>query len=151
MVVLAGLATTALPVLSAEAKPGHDKPAVKHDGKSKRCKKARSVGFVVRGSLESYEDASVTLAVQRANRHARRWLEAGNAPVFDTTGLRVKFAGVTDANADSVVDLADVLPTDRVKVLGKLAVPKAGCEGEVALKLKKLRVSRNAAEEKNDD
>ena len=52
-VALAGLATVALPVVGAQAKPDHEKGRGKHGAKSKRCKKPRSVGFVLRGSLGS--------------------------------------------------------------------------------------------------
>lgn len=147
---LAALATLVLPVLGAEAKPsgaGGEKAAGKHGAKSKRCKKARSVGFVVRGSLSAYDESSLTLAVTRSNRHAARWLEDNDPAVFDTTGLTVSFEGVADGDASGAVDLADVLPTDRVKVLGKLTLPKARCEGDVSLKLKKVKVSRESAEE----
>lgn len=149
---LAALATLALPVLGAEAKPswaGGQKAAGKHGAKSKRCGKVKSVGFVVRGTLASSVEDSVTLTVTKSNKHAARWLEE-NDPSFDTAGLTISYEGVTDADANTVVDLADVLPTDRVKVKGKLALPKAGCEGEVVLTVKKVSVSREVEEESSE-
>jgi hypothetical protein len=151
---LAALATLALPVLGAQAKPsdaGGQKAAGKHGAKSKRCAKVRSVGFVVRGTLSAYDESSVTLAVTRSNRHATRWLEDNDPAVFDTTGLTVSFAGVTDADASGVVDLADVLPTDRVRVKGKLALPKARCTGDVVLTVKKVSVSREVEEVSSEE
>jgi hypothetical protein len=149
VVALAGLATLALPIVGAEAKPpgaGGEKAAGKGGTKSKRCKKPRAVGFVAAGTLASVEGSSVNLTVVRANRHARRWLESNEA-AFDTADLTVSFAGVTDAELSGAVDLADVLPTDRVRVLGKLALPKRGCEGEAVLTLRKVKVLREVATE----
>jgi len=146
LVVLAGLATVALPVMGAEAKPSPDKAAGKHGAKSKRCDKARSVGFVVRGTFASADGASVTVTVERANKHASRWLEDGGVPTFDTTGLTVEFVGVVDGDASGTVDLADALTTDRVHVKGKLALPKRKCEGDAVLTVKKVKVSREAPE-----
>ena len=149
VVALAGLATLAVPVVGADAKgppADGDKAAGKHGAKSKRCKKGRAVGFVVAGTLASVEGSSVTLTVARANRHARRWLETGEA-AFDTAGLTVSYVGVTDGDLSGAVDLADVLPTDRVRVLGKLALPKRGCEGEAVLTLRKVKVLREVAAE----
>ena len=119
-VALAGLATVALPVVGAQAKPttrraaestARSRSAVRSHARLGSCFAARSAPWRAR---------KVTLNVERANRHARRWLETGNSPEFDTIGLTVRFEGVTDGNADTVVDLADVLPTDRVRVKGKL-------------------------------
>ena len=59
----------------------------------------------------------------------------------------MSFAGVTDGDLSGAVDLADALPTDRVRVLGKLALPKRGCEGEAVLTLRKVKVLREVATE----
>jgi hypothetical protein len=149
VITLAGLATLALPVVGAQAQPpsaGGEKAAGKGGAKSKRCKKPRALGFVAAGALASVEGSSVTLTVARANRHARRWLETSDA-TFDTAGLTVSFVGVTDGDLSGAVELADVLPTDRVRVLGKLALPKRGCEGEAVLTLRKVKVLRDPASE----
>lgn len=149
VVALAALATLAFPVLAAEAKrpaAGAEKAAAKQGTKSQRCKKPRSVGFVVRGSLAAYDQASVELAATGSNRHAARWLEQ-NTSVFDTSGLTLTFAGVTDADASASTDLADVVATDVVKVKGKLSLPKAGCAGDAVLTVKKVSVTRATSEE----
>ena len=151
VVALAGLATLALPIVGAEAGPpwaGGEKAAGKGGTKSKRCKKPRAVGFVAAGTLASVEGSSVNLTVVRANRHAA--LARGNEAAFDTADLTVSFAGVTDGDLSGAVDLADVLPTDRVRVLGKLALPKRGCEGEAVLTLRKVKVLREVATETGD-
>jgi len=149
VVALAGLATLALPVVGAQAKSpraGGEHAAGKGGEKSKRCKKPRAVGFVAAGTLASVDGSSVSLTVARANRHARRWLETSEA-TFDTADLTVSFVGVTDGDLSGAVDLADALPTDRVRVLGKLALPKRGCEGAAVLTLRKVKVLREVATE----
>jgi hypothetical protein len=148
VVALAALATLALPVLAAEAKrpAGAEKAAAKQGTKSQRCKKPRSVGFIVRGSLAAHDQASVELAATSSNRHAARWLEQ-NTSAFDTTGLTLTFAGVTDADASGSIDLADVVATDVVRVKGKLSLPKAGCAGDSALTVKKFSITRATSEE----
>jgi hypothetical protein len=153
VVALAGVATLAVPIVGAEAKPpwgAGEKAAGKGGAKSKRCEKPRAVGFVAAGTLASVEGSSVNLTVARANRHARRWLESNEA-AFDTANLTVSFAGVTDGDLSGTVDLADVLPADRVRVLGKLALPKRGCGGEAVLTLRKVKVLREVATETEAD
>jgi len=145
VVALAGLATLALPVVGASAKPpwaGGEKAGGQH-GKSHRCAKPRRVGFVVAGSLAAWDGTSMTLTVARGNRHARRWLDV-NEPVFDLTDLTVRFNGVADGDASGTVDMADVLPTDRVRVSGKLALPKRGCVGDSELVVRRVRVKRES-------
>ena len=135
-------ATIAVLALSpaAQAKPGS----------SKRCAKSPAVGFVAAGSLAGYDETTVSLDVAQANRHARRWL-AANDPVFSLIGVQPSFEGVTDANADGVVDLADVTAGDRVQVMGKLARPKRGCAGTSALRVRRVTVTRETAEEGGEE
>jgi hypothetical protein len=141
IVVCAAVAASlvAMPVLTADAKPGKSGKSAKAQ-KSKRCKKPRRLGFVVRGSLASFDSTSVTLDVARANRHARRYLES-NAATFATADARVRFVGVTDTGTDGV-GFEDVASSDRVRVLGKLLVPKRRCEGDTSLVVKKIKVVR---------
>ncbi len=87
--------------------------------------------------------ASLTLTVTRANRHATAWL-AVNAPTFATTGARLRLSEIVDSNGDGLVDSADVLPTDRVKVIGKLSRPKRGCTGEMTLSLRRIVIHRDS-------
>jgi hypothetical protein len=162
------LALTIGPALGAEAKgpkSGKGKgKAERHalsQGKSKRCGKSKRVGFQLRGTLAPIAedgslvgaDGAITLNVVKANRHARRWLE-DNEATFQTAGVRLAFVGVTDANAPAGIGLEDALATDRVKVQGKLALPKRGCEsGETALTtepnpaLKRIKVVRPEPED----
>jgi hypothetical protein len=128
---LAAMALLAAPVAVAEAKVNGP------EGKSKKCEKQIRVAFTVNGTFANWNksDMTVTVDVRRANRHARRWLNQSNAPVFSTTDARVKFVGLAD-NWEAVV------PTDRVKVRGKLAKQKKSCGGEITLKVKKIKVKR---------
>lgn len=134
----------AMPVLSAEAKPGKGGKSAKAQ-KSKRCKKPRRLGFVVRGSLASFDAESVTLTVAKANRHARRYLES-NPATFSTADAKVRFVGVTDTGTDGV-GVEDVVATDVVRIRGKLVVPKRGCSGDTTLVVRKVKVIRPDVEE----
>ena len=161
LVAVAAVSLIALPAAGAQAKPsgkahGKSERAGERDsserrsgerrGRSKRCRKPTRRGFVVRGSLAGHDADSVTLEVARANRHARRWLR-DNGPTFDTSRARVSFEGVEDGNGDGAVDLADVVATDRVRVIGKLSVPKRGCDGDTELAVRKVSVVREVEEE----
>jgi hypothetical protein len=159
------LALTIGPALGAEAKGPKsgkgkgktERHALSH-GKSKRCNKAKRVGFQLRGTLAPIAedgslvgaDGAITLNVVRANRHARRWLES-NEPTFQTAGVRLAFVGVTDANEPAGIGLEDALATDRVKVQGKLALPKRGCETALTTEpnpaLKRIKVVRPEPED----
>lgn len=110
---------------------------------SNRCAKPKRVGFVVQGALASYDAQSVTLDVQKVNRHARAWLAAPNPPSFATEGLRFSFEGVSDDNGTGL-GLDDVVGTDRVRVVGKLLQPKRGCAGDSQLRLRAVKVTREA-------
>jgi len=157
MILIAAVSALALPVAAADARPGHGHghggPAVEQytpqppqAHQPRRCKRTQSVGFVAKGTLASYTAETVTLDVKRANRHARSYINAAGSE-FTLGSARVRFAGVTDGNGDSVVDFADVLPTDKVVATGKAVRPKRGCEGETVLKLRKLQVVRPEADE----
>jgi hypothetical protein len=112
--------------------------------KSSRCKKVKRVGFVVQGALAAYDATTATLTVRKANQHARRWLAVPNPPTFDVASARKKFAGIADGNGTGV-GFDDVLPTDRVRVIGKLLVVKRGCEQALTqspLSIRKVQVTR---------
>jgi hypothetical protein len=115
---------------------------------ARKCKRTQSIGFVAKGSLASFTDETVTLDVERANRHARSHIEAAGS-TFTLGTARVKFEGVTDTGSGAL-DLADVVSTDKVVASGKLTTPKRGCEGETVLKLRKLQVVRPEVEESDD-
>ena len=133
---LAAMALLAVPVAVAEAKQNGP------DGKPKKCEKLIRVGFTVNGTFVMWDESMqrVTVLVSRANKHARRWLNQSNDPVFSTIGARVKFVGVTDNGGP--VGFGDVERTDRVKVRGKLRMPKKRCEGDTTLNIKKIKVKR---------
>jgi hypothetical protein len=159
----AALSVLALPVAIADARPGHggrDGGDQQQGGRqqgtaadqytegrrpNRRCKRVQSVGFVARGSLAGFTPETITLDVKRANRHARRLIEAAGS-TFTLGTARVRYVGVTDGDASGTVDFADVLPTDKVVVIGKAVRPKRGCEGDTVLKLRKVQVIRPTAD-----
>jgi len=167
LAAVAALSVLAFP-LAAEAKRGHGNgnghgqsqqgsdarqgAEQQSEGRraSRKCKRTQSVGFVVKGSLASFTPEAVTLDVERANRHARSYIETAGS-TFELGSARLKFEGVTDADNSGAVDLADVLPTDRVVAIGKATRPKRGCEGETVLKLRKLQVVRETESDDSHD
>ena len=142
--ILAATALIAGGAVNAGAKPAH--AGGKKAAKAKKCAKTQKVGFVVKGTFGSTDGATITVANPHGNKHARRWL-AGNAPSFALAGVAVSFEGVTDANADGVIDLADAQPTDQVRVIGKLARPKKRCAGASTLTVRKVKVVRETVEQ----
>ena len=159
----AALALIALPVAGATAKPGsgngngngnghgnaQSAPGVA-DGRGetaapRRCRRMESVGFTAVGTLATFTPEDVTLEVVKANKHARSYIASAGS-TFTLGSARVKFEGVTDGDGNGTVDLGDVLPTDRVKAIGKATRPKRGCEGESVLTLRKLQIVRPEAE-----
>jgi hypothetical protein len=140
---VAAAVVAAVPVQGAVAKPGGHES---HGPKGK-CAKVQSVGFSAAGTLAGYTADSVTVDVKRANKHARGYIAAAGS-TFSLGGARVKFAGVTDADGSGSVDFADVLPTEVVKLTGKVSRAKKGCPvTESALKLRKVQVVRPDAGE----
>lgn len=140
---LAAAALVAVPVQGAAAKPGgHESHG--HHGK---CAKVQSVGFSAAGSLASYTADTVTLNVAHANKHARAYIATAGS-TFSLTAARVRFSGVTDADGSGTVDFADALPTDVVRVTGKVSRPKHGCPAsDSTLTLRKVQVVRPDADE----
>ena len=112
----------------------------KGKGPSKRCAKTAKVGFSVGGTLVSFtaddaataaDEATVTLRVTSANKHAR---VSGELADQDTRKAGVQVEGATytiaaGADAFSVRLEAGTTPTagDKVKVNGKVAVTKKTC------------------------
>ena len=149
-VLFAALAAAALlvaPVAGTDAKPNGDGVPTK----SKKCEKPKRVGFKVNGTFVDYVAPDLTVDVIRANRHADDWLAEffpTSDPTFDTTGVdKIKFIGVTDDVAPVGVGFDDAEVGDRVKLKAKLVLPKHGCEGEVLVEVKKIKVKRPAATE----
>ena len=146
-IALSLLAATALiagGAVNAGAKPAH--AGGKKAAKAKKCAKTHKVGFVVKGTFGSSDGATITVANAKGNKHARAWV-AANGASFALAGITVGFEGVTDANADGVVDLADAQPTDQVRVIGKLARPKKRCAGASTLTVRKVKVVRETVEQ----
>jgi hypothetical protein len=143
---VAAAATVAVPAPAVLAKPGgHGSPAPKG-----RCAKQQSVGFAAAGSLASYTADSVTVNVTRANPHARAYIAAAGQ-TFSLGSARVAFRGVTDADGSGTVDFADVLPTDVVRLAGKVSRPKHRCaDAASTLTLRKVQVVRPDATEGSD-
>jgi hypothetical protein len=139
MIALVG-AAAALVMVPAVAQAGH-KPQHNPGSKSKRCAKPVKVGFVVRGTLVSYtaddpttteaNEASVTLTVTGANRHARRSGELEDADGA-TPGTQVTYSAATDQNGFKVglsgyESGESPAAGDKVRVIGKIAYTKPKC------------------------
>ena len=146
--------------LSDEGTPESDETTEEQSGKGKtgtkklkgqsgKCKRPRRVGFVAAGTVTTLDASSLTLTVSKANRHATNWL-ALNAPTFATAGARLHLKGIVDSTGDGLVDYADVLSTDRVRVIGKLIRPKRGCTGETVVSLRRIHVRRKSADTEPD-
>ena len=118
----------------AQQKRG-DKQQRSHGQRSHKQRKNRGVGVAFAGTkLDSTVTdgklTAFTLDLTRANRHARKVLGVDRAfvrgdalktiTVAAGDTFKVRFNGVTDGSDEgTTVDFADVLPTDRVKVIGK--------------------------------
>ena len=153
---LAAVALVAMPVAGADAGKGKLRSESKAQHRSdkgdsggeragkrelRKCKRQRRVGFVAAGTASAQDSASFVLTVRRANRHAKKWL-AVNEATFSTTGVKLRLKGIDDSTGDGTVDFADVLSTDRVRVIGKLSRPKRRCTGDATLRLRRIVVHR---------
>lgn len=67
----------------------------------------------------------VTIDVKRTNRHARA--DKGTTKTYTLDHARVVL-GLADQNDDGRVDLGDVLPGSRAKVIGKVTTLRRGCD-----------------------
>jgi hypothetical protein len=128
----------------AHHKPGHTKGPKNGQPNSKRCAKTPKLGFVVRGTLVSFtgddaattpdNEASVTITVTGANRHARNSGELADQDP-NTDGVQVKGApysvsGLTDPFKLQLVGyegLDTPSPGDPVGIIGKIARTKKKC------------------------
>jgi hypothetical protein len=131
----------AVPATALGAKGGQGKSK----GKAKSCAKTHSRGFQVGGTLVSFtaddaattdaSEATVTLTVTSANKHAR---ESGELADMDTAKKGVQAKGGTytvpagDAFELKLGDEDTAVPAagDRVKVKGRIAVTKKRCAAE---------------------
>jgi hypothetical protein len=143
-VVAAGALLT-LPAAGIAAKPaGAGKPggAAKPAGKGKGCAKTRSVGYTLSGTLKAFtaddpatpaSEATVTLTLTNANRHARL---SGDIADQDAAKPGVQAKGfeytvpATDAfklrlNGYEGTDTPSL--GDRVHVVGRIPLTKARC------------------------
>jgi hypothetical protein len=143
--LVAACALLAAPAVGqAHHKPGHTKGPKSEHPNSKRCKKPESkVGFVVRGTLTAFtaddpttpaNEASVSMTVTRANRHARNSGELVDTdpttPGTQVQGGPYTVSGAADPFKVKLVDYeTGEAPAagDSVKVIGKVARTKAKC------------------------
>jgi hypothetical protein len=130
-VLKTGSRIAALAVVAAlVAAPAGALAAKGGQGKAKSCEKTGTRGYQVAGTLVSVTDASVTLVVTSANRHARNSGELLDQDA-DLKGVQVVGATYTVLTAD-VLKLGDdgaAIPSegDRVKVKGRIALTKKRC------------------------
>jgi hypothetical protein len=138
----------AVPATALGAKGGQGKSkgkAKSGQGKGKSCAKTHSRGFQVGGTLVSFtaedvattdaSEATVTLTVTSANKHAR---ESGELADMNAAKKGVQAKGATytvpagDAFELKLGDDGAAVPAagDRVKVKGRIAVTKKGCAAE---------------------
>jgi hypothetical protein len=127
----------------AHHKPGHTKGPKNGQPNSKRCKPTKP-GFVVRGTLVSFtadnpattpaNEASVTITVTGANRHARNSGDIADqdptTPGTQVQGAPFTVSGLTDPFKVQLVGYegADTpSPGDPVKVIGKVERTKKKC------------------------
>lgn len=124
--------------------PGNGQNKSHGQNKSQSCKKpAKSVGFVVRGTLTAFtadvegtpaNEASVTITVTGANRHARN---SGELQDMDpaTPGTQVQGGPYTVTGSADPFKVKLVgyevgespAPGDSVRIIGKIARTKARC------------------------
>jgi hypothetical protein len=120
------------------ASPGsHGRSHAGQPGGSHRCV-AHKVGYVAGGTLTAQSlvldadrparttySGDVTIDVKRTNRAARA--DKGTTKTYTLDHGRVVL-GLDDQNADGKVDLGDVLPGSRAKVIGKVTKLGKRCD-----------------------
>ena len=147
LAVAAALVVVPATALAAKGGKGKGKSHSKAQGKAKNCAKTGTRGFQLTGTLVSMtaddplttdaSEATLTLTVTAANRHARNSgeLEDQNA---DRKGMQVVGATYTVPAGDAFVlmlgDDGTAVPSegDRVKVKGRIAFTKQRCAAEGA-------------------
>ena len=129
-IALAVVLATAAVAMPAQAKNQH---ANQHSG-SHKCT-PHKVAWIVRGTVVSQaltrEDdgtysGDVVVTVKRTNRHARDQRADPQPKTYTLDHAKVRF-GVSDTG-DGTVDQADVVPGDRVKLLGKITKLRRKCD-----------------------
>lgn len=139
--LVAGGALLVAPVaVQAHHKAGHNKGPQK----SKRCKKTPRVGFVVRGTLVNLttdnpnteaNEATVTVTVSSANRHARHSGELADQNATEP-GVQVKGGVYTVSDDRYSLHLADYEANeapgigDKVRISGLIPRVKKHCAAE---------------------
>lgn len=141
-VVTAG-AMLAVPAAALAGKKDHHAKGKAEHGNAANCTKAHSVGFAVNGTLVAFtaddaatpaNEATVTLTIKSANRHARNSGDIADQDAvkagIQATGATFTVAGATDAFD---VRLKHYQGTDtpsagdRVKVRGRIARTSENC------------------------
>ena len=164
--VAAAIAALAVPAAADAAKPAD----AGSKGKQQQTKsKAKQVGFSLSGTgLTGQTGTSAltdpfSLDLVSANKHARNALKVdeafidgtGTTPIDVAAGdtYSLKLSGVTDgADEGTDVSLADVLATDRVKVVGKVVRTRTKAKGSKpaftygAVDIRKVVVTRGETE-----
>lgn len=118
----------------------HNHPTGKAKGHGKSCAKKPTVnkGFVVKGTLVTYDagapaagDETVTINVTKMNRHAGR---SDLTDALPADGLQYKVSGVAGPDSDPFkVQLGGFEPNeipgagDKVRIIGKVAVTRKKC------------------------
>ena len=118
---------------------------------SRRCARSQRVAYVARGGFVSFTPTPETtdganagtlvVDVQRSNQHGRNLRGQQTLTIADQ---RVVLSGVSDANGDGAVTLADAAAGDRVKLIGKVVRPRRGCTGQTSVQLRQVKVERPA-------
>jgi hypothetical protein len=115
----------------------HARPPLRGHGRSHRCA-PHAVAYVASGRLVSHTlvldadaradrpsaSGDVTIAVASANRHARA--DKGTTKTYTLDHARL--LGLEDLNSDGRVDLGDVAPDSRVKVIGSVTKLAKRCD-----------------------
>ena len=119
-----------------QKRAGHDDQRSERS-KAKKPRGTQRVGFALKGigatgltATDGKLAGPFSLDVTSANKAARKLLELDREAIQGTTPTelpvaaddeaKLRFVGLTDGNADGKIDAADIQPTDRVKVLGKV-------------------------------
>jgi hypothetical protein len=141
---MAGKVFALVAALALLVVPGSALAAKGGKGKSKGCAKVATVGYQITGTLVSVtaddpltpdSEASVTLTVTSANKHARESGELADQDA-DRKGVQAKGATYTvpagDAYELRLGDDGALVPAagDRVKVKGRIGVMKKRCGAE---------------------
>lgn len=143
---LAAVLALVVPASAMAVKPSD--PGSQGKGKTQRCKKSNKVAFVVGGTVVdpasvagdtsgaefltvTGEGGPVTFKVERANKHAKKWLAADEGNSAD-----LEAAKITLAEGNAAIEVGD-----KVKAIGKTG-QKRNCTTTKAVSLRKVTVSQ---------